>query len=104
MSDTRPHLRPIGNAVLPAECIPSDRKGDAGRMAEDAAANDEVVRGVQLEKKQLTWLERAKTAVAARLPKVDLINGAARRQRVEPRSVGDADIELNHAGISAEAS
>ena len=58
-------------------------------MGEEAAASDEVVRGVELEEERLAGCKRRETAVPSRLPEIDLLELALGLEESEPVSIGD---------------
>lgn len=64
-------------------------------MAEHPAANDEVIRRMEFEQEELTWLQRAKVGRATWLPEIHLIRRTG-RQEFEPRPVRYGDEQLNH--------
>ncbi len=67
------HLSKANYTVLELESFPSNRKWDVRRMAEYAPADNEILWSVQLEKKQLARLERAKLPASTWLPKIDFV-------------------------------
>ena len=60
-------------------------------MREEPSADYEIPRAVQLEQKEFAGFERLKSAIASRLPEVDLLNCGLRPEELEPVEVSDAD-------------
>ena len=69
-------------------------------MGEHTRADYEVAGAVELEEKELAWLERLELQASARLPEVDLVEVRARRQEPIPVVVRHAH-EIAHAAPSS---
>ena len=65
-------------------------------MAEHAAAYDEVARAVQLEQKELAGPKGAELRATAGLPEIDLLSWRPATQELEPLTVRQTDVELQH--------
>ena len=61
-------------------------------MGEDASADYEIPRAMELEKKQVTGRERLELARPARLPEVDLFEVRLVSKQLEPVEVCDANV------------
>jgi hypothetical protein len=66
-------------------------RSERSRHGRQTAADDEVVRTVKLEQKQLARLKRAKLRSATWVPEIDLADGPG-GQKLEPVEVGYANI------------
>jgi hypothetical protein len=53
-------------------------------VEEDAAADDVVLRGVELEEQQLARIEGAEALPASWFPEVDLVDAGPRAEEAEP--------------------
>src|SRR5258708_25296192 len=94
--DALAHLLQRACAVRDAERSPGEDEGQDRRVREYSAANDEVLRAVQLEEEQLARLEHAENAVPAGLPEVHFVEVRLRSEQLVPVAVGDPD-ERPHA-------
>ncbi len=64
--------------------------GQQREVGEEASADDEVARGVELEEEWVVRLKGAEVASAAGLPEVNLVEVAV-AEELEPVVVGDGD-------------
>src|SRR6185437_824229 len=69
----RAHLLQALRTVCLAERFPCERARHGIRVREDAASNDVVPRGMQLEEKKSSRRERTKNRLAGRRPEIDLV-------------------------------
>lgn len=82
------HLGQRACAVLDAERVPRKRYRENGSMREDAAADDKIMRAVQLEQEQLAGHQRAEIRSATGLPEIDLVEVLLGPEELEPRVIG----------------
>lgn len=71
-ADTGPHLLHAGDSVRLAEEFPGFGDSQPCRVAEEAAADQPVMRVVGLEEERLAWGQDVESAGAAGLPEVNL--------------------------------
>ena len=91
-ADPRPHLLDAGDPVRLAEEFPGLGDPQPRRVAEEAAADQLVVRVVGLEEERLARAEDTELAGAAGLPEIDFRHPWPVRQEPVPVVVGHSHI------------
>ena len=64
-------------------------------MAEEPAADDAVIRAVELEEERFADLEGTKLLLPAWLPEVNLVESVHAGQELEPITIRDSDEEAH---------
>lgn len=83
--------------VLLAEGFPDEAPGEEEEANEEAAADNVVFRGVQLEEERLSGIQRLEGLSAPRHPEIHLVYPGQAPQEAEPVVVGDGDSESHRS-------
>jgi len=81
--------------VLFSESLPDDAGGQDCEVAEEPAADDTVVRAVELEEKGFADLKGTELLLPAGLPEVDFVESVHAGQEIEPITIRDSDEEAH---------
>jgi hypothetical protein len=96
-----------GKSTTP--CYPlKSRKRQNAAVGEEAAPNNVIVGGVELEKEWFAGPQRLEVRSTTRLPEIDFVYSRLLRQEGEPLVVGDADpavhgVRLRSKGVFVES-
>jgi hypothetical protein len=75
--------------------LPNNTGGEDREVAEESAADDVIVRAMELEEEGLADLESPELLLPPRLPEVDLVEPVQARQKVEPLPIRNSDEEAH---------